>query len=183
MKYRRNGEVIPHKQTKERNMIKIEAKYKKDIKGIYIHPDHYHIVCAYKCKKSNKYIEYFIKIEKETRFYFSSKTEKDNNICNCIYFDFSYNFSLPAKIDDVLNIIGVECWYANNSEYDNANGIRNETVILTTANKLNYYSHKLHYPNFKPREIDYTFRYWYKTNKTNNDDSYVKIYKDDKGEF
>ena len=146
--------------------MKLPTKYKKDIKLIYVKPYGFDIRCEYRCKKSNKPIDYWIRINKDIKFYSQGKDKQ--HFVDCLLFEYSYDYS--ASIADVLAIDYIDCYYDNNSDYDNKNNIRHESVIVRSG-QLRLYGHKLSYPGFNQREIYGAFRYWNSNgNKMPNDD-------------
>jgi hypothetical protein len=151
--------------------MKLPTKYKKDIHLIYVKPSGFDIRCEYRCDKSKKDVEYWIRIDKKITFSMHGMIKE--NFVDCLLFDYGYS-SYSASIADVLAIDYVECYYDNNSIYDEENHIRQETVIARSG-KLQLFSNKLYYPGFKPREVSGGFRYWKHNGNPMHRDDYVEI--------
>jgi hypothetical protein len=150
--------------------MKLPTKYKKDIHLIYVKPSGFEILCKYRCNKSNKDIEYWIRINKDIPFYLRGK---DSHACaDTLLFKYDYDHS--AAINDVLAITKVDLYANNSSLYDIDKGIRHETVIAYSG-KLRLFSNKLIYPGFQQREIDDCFRYWNHGGKIMSKNEYVEI--------
>lgn len=133
----------------------IPAKYKKDIKCIYMFKDGFDIWCEEKSKKTGATNDYWLRVNKKI----SWPLDTEENLPDTVMFNFGYLGNCPLKVQEVLSIYSLEMYHDNLSSGSKDHGYRMETVTCYLEDNRSIMESKYHFITHK---IAYThnFDFW-----------------------